>query len=260
LIYFQELEASPSASSELECERSPSAKSSPTAAQSSPSIGPECRSTKTSGPCLELMLTSSAAASPAKTSALLEMAQASLDLGPDFGMSTSASSKQCGQNGPLSKTSAPFALGDWKRSSGSSLRSGMTRSGTAFPLLPLARLTKGTASGSSPIRPGIPTPTSRDWKDGSAQSCKNVPVNALLGRWVHMFPTPTWRDSSHARNSTAVRYRPNKGHAGTTLIDAVVPPGGKLNPTFVEWLMGYPLEYSVLEHWETRSSRRSRKS
>lgn len=30
-----------------------------------------------------------------------------------------------------------------------------------------------------------PTPTTRDWKDGSAKSCENVPVNALLGRAVH---------------------------------------------------------------------------
>ena len=30
-----------------------------------------------------------------------------------------------------------------------------------------------------------PTVTSRDWKDGSARSCRNVPVNCLLGRAVH---------------------------------------------------------------------------
>lgn len=30
-----------------------------------------------------------------------------------------------------------------------------------------------------------PTPTSRDWKDGTAQSCANVPENGLLGRAVH---------------------------------------------------------------------------
>lgn len=54
----------------------------------------------------------------------------------------------------------------------------------------------------------MPTPTSRDQKDGSAQSCKNVPVNGLLGRAVHSYP-----------NSS---------------------PSGSLNPTWVEGLMGYP--------------------
>jgi len=35
--------------------------------------------------------------------------------------------------------------------------------------------------------------------------------------------------------------------------------GGTLNPTWVEWLMGFPIGHTVLEHWETRSSRKSRK-
>ena len=37
-----------------------------------------------------------------------------------------------------------------------------------------------------------PTPTTRDHKDGDAQSCQNVPINALLGRAVHLagWPTP----------------------------------------------------------------------
>ncbi len=30
-----------------------------------------------------------------------------------------------------------------------------------------------------------PTPISRDYKDGTAKSCKNVPVNSMLGRAVH---------------------------------------------------------------------------
>lgn len=32
---------------------------------------------------------------------------------------------------------------------------------------------------------------------------------------------------------------------------------GALNPTWVEWLMGYPLGWTALEGWETRSSRKS---
>ena len=33
---------------------------------------------------------------------------------------------------------------------------------------------------------------------------------------------------------------------------------GSLNPTWVEWLMGYPTEYTVLKDWATPSSRKSR--
>jgi hypothetical protein len=34
--------------------------------------------------------------------------------------------------------------------------------------------------------------------------------------------------------------------------------GGQLNPTWVEWLMGYPLGWTALEGWGTRSSRSAR--
>ena len=64
-----------------------------------------------------------------------------------------------------------------------------------------------------------PTPTSRDWKDGSAKSCRNVPANCLLGREVH------------ARED----YQ-------TT---------GSLNPQWVEWLMGYPDGWTDLNSLET---------
>lgn len=36
--------------------------------------------------------------------------------------------------------------------------------------------------------------------------------------------------------------------------------GGALSPLWVEWLMGFPLGWTALEHWVTRSSRKSRKS
>lgn len=61
----------------------------------------------------------------------------------------------------------------------------------------------------------FPTPTARDWKDGTAQSCANVPINGLLGRAVHALPVPI--------------MRPNADES--------------LNPDWVELLMGYE------EHW-----------
>src|SRR5262252_9923644 len=36
------------------------------------------------------------------------------------------------------------------------------------------------------ITPSIwPTPTGRDWKEGSAKACANIPVNGLLGACAH---------------------------------------------------------------------------
>lgn len=208
-----------------------------------------------SEPSLEPKQTSSAAGSPVKTSASLEMVQGSLAFDQDSGANTSESLTKHTRTGRSSKMSGPFVLEDWTKYSGSSLRSGMTRNGIAFPLRPLAHPTGETESGLLPTpsassygsnqggaagrtgptrhslqsmaRHGLwPTPTNRDWKDGSAQSCKNVPVNALLGRAVHQGSQET----------------------------------GSLNPAFVEWLMGFPIGHTDCGPLEIRSSRKSRKS
>lgn len=44
---------------------------------------------------------------------------------------------------------------------------------------------------------GWPTPTTRDHKDGTAKSCENTPINALLGRAVHLtgWPTPAAQEA-----------------------------------------------------------------
>ena len=88
-----------------------------------------------------------------------------------------------------------------------------------------------------------------------------------------LWPTATAGDSKNAANRTATRHNPNsKHHSGTTLVDAVrmwptptaqdsknngapsqmvrntkplnAEVGGSLNPTWVEWLMGWPLGWT----------------
>jgi hypothetical protein len=70
----------------------------------------------------------------------------------------------------------------------------------------------------------LPTPSARDWKSGKA-SPETMAKNAM--------PLNEMIETTSA--------------------------GGSLNPTFVEYLMGYPLGWTVCEAWETRSSRRSRR-
>ena len=128
-------------------------------------------------------------------------------------------------------------------------RSGTMRSGKLYQRKTPVRLTSESDSSSSqrfatPTRKGnqlapsmlakhpgcaalLPTPTARDWKDGTAKSCRNVPVNALLRRAVHHLP------------------------------NATPSPGGKLNPRWVQWLMGFPAAWLNCVLSETRSSRRS---
>jgi len=99
-----------------------------------------------------------------------------------------------------------------------------------------------------------PTPTSKDWKDGSAESCKNVPVNSLLGRAIH-WPTPSSNNGTGGCTGLA-------GGAGNRkkLYAMLGEEEGKkmgsqsLNPYWVEWLMGYPIGWTDLELSETPSS------
>jgi hypothetical protein len=70
-----------------------------------------------------------------------------------------------------------------------------------------------------------PTPIGRDYKDGDAHSCRNVPVNGFLGRAVHMLPT-LWEEE---------RGLPRRE------VD------GALSPDWVSWLMGLPVGWTSLE-------------
>jgi hypothetical protein len=74
---------------------------------------------------------------------------------------------------------------------------------------------------------------------------------------VRMYPTPMARDAAN-RSGQAKRYL-EQGRVN--LQDRLAADGvrGSLNPTWVEWLMGFPLGWTVCEFWETRSSRRSRR-
>jgi len=88
-----------------------------------------------------------------------------------------------------------------------------------------------------------PTPNARDWKDSTYQSSLTALENghqATLGRIVHkmMWPTPT---AHNAKETNA----PSESQRNTPTLAAQV--GGTLNPTWVEWLMGWPLGWTDLK-------------
>jgi hypothetical protein len=99
-----------------------------------------------------------------------------------------------------------------------------------------------------------PTPQAANSKSGVDHHRAGRPssggddlVTAVM-RW----PTPASRDYRHP-NKKPYSER-GGGSKGEQLPNAV---GGALNPTWVEWLMGYPLGWTDLSHSATPSSHRS---
>ena len=91
-----------------------------------------------------------------------------------------------------------------------------------------------------------PTPTTQDAHNNGApsQNARNTPpLNAVVTRAE--FPTPTKSDAKGGA------LEPTKG--GRRL--ATEHGGGKLNPTWVEWLMGWPLGWTDLKPLATAKFR-----
>jgi len=73
-----------------------------------------------------------------------------------------------------------------------------------------------------------PTPTARDWKDSG---------KAVVNSTRHLLPQAVAKSDK----------------------EKWITGGGALNPTWVEWLMGYPGGYTDLKDWAILSSRKSSK-
>jgi hypothetical protein len=145
-------------------------------------------------------------------------------------------------------------------------RSGLMRHGECYPLRTVVRPTAESAFGSSLI----PTPTTQD-NNQVAGMYANPKSTTTLGGWVRLWPTPVaddtgQRSKKYAQGGTplsmavrmwatpTVQDAKNNGAASqhkrnTKPLNAEV--GGHLNPPWVEWLMGWPLEWTALKPLET---------
>lgn len=190
-----------------------------------------------------------ASRSCAKTSPSPAREQGSTDRARVFGPNTHDSLASFDPATSSWRTSQLSLLGGLDEFSGTWPRSGMTRNGTAYRLQPLAPLTGGTASGL------LPTPTAVDHKQHNSPAAR-ARKSPSLGTVAH-WPTPNARDGSHG-GAQDPEKRKAQGHA-VGLDDAVYQGkgNGQLNPTWVEWLMGFPLGWTDLEASETPSSPRS---
>lgn len=151
---------------------------------------------------------------------------------------------------------------------------GMTLDGVLWEPPTSGRPIRGTASGSWPTpkandgekcgnfdlnnpRNGLPaaakkfpTPLASDWKRNGApgdHNRKSTSLGAVVQRW----PTPNASDANKWNNqSLADRKARGQQVRLSTAVSPQGGAGGQLNPTWVEWLMGWPLEWTDLKPLE----------
>ena len=162
-------------------------------------------------------------------------------------------------------------LEDWTEFSGRWPRSGTMRNGIAYRLPPLVPRISGTGYSSLLIDNGnvCPTPQaterSGNQKPGSHLSLSKWVTGQSKGKLSELerspsrtivrglgvaetsetLPTPAARDWKSGKGKTQVERGRS---AGPSLAEV---SGGQLNPTWVEWLMGFPIGFTDLEDSET---------
>lgn len=182
----------------------------------------------------EALLTSFLEAFPARTSAQQAGALASPGQSPASGESSHESSERFARrlfswrkarcSGLAALESSLATLPNW----------GSMRSGVVFQREAVALPTSEIGCGLS-----VPMPTvcgNYNRKGASAKSGDG------LATFVRMFPTPTVQDA-HNNGGESQSQR------NTVPLNALA--GGKLNPTWTEWLMGFPLGWTDLDPLET---------
>lgn len=181
--------------------------------------------------------TSSTEDSRVKISLLQELGKAWKESEADYFLRLCAWPKKSSPRSYSLKTSLQLPHGDLKQLSGKLMKSGMMLDGVVYPLRKLERITKEIAGGY------LPTP---DASNRGPTKTYNPKAKSQSGRtlqsYVAMFPTPTARS---APDCPAERQRKSPSLEAQVNI-SLNQNGGQLNPTWVEWLMGYPIGWTEL--------------
>ena len=157
------------------------------------------------------------------------------------------------------KTSQRCLLEDWETFSGHWPRSGTMRNGIAYRLRPLVPRISGTGFSL------LPTPTVGDSKNARNATAKRKPggkhnSGVTPCDYVTMWPTPRATDGNKGCRTIQGATKELKRGKNIDLTVAVVcqnGTSGKLNPEWVEWLMGFPAGWTDCEDSETQSCRKS---
>ena len=197
--------------------------------------------------------TSSAGDFRAKTSPPLERERGSRVPDQDSGVRWHELSVRYDPGTSSWKTHRCLFQEDLQQSSVTLPRWGLMLDGVCWERTTLAHLTSGIGSGFW-LTPKYwedrgerytPETSYRHWEEG-----RQVALSQVV-RDQRMWPTPTRSDHIH---SFAINPRKNDQRGGDTLGERVQKTGGdggKLNPTWVEWLMGWPLGFTDLKQSAT---------
>lgn len=172
---------------------------------------------------MELFPTQFAAVSPAKISPSPVTASGSTGIVLDYGASSPDLLAKFDRESSSWKTSQLCLVGGLAEFSETWPQSGTTRNGIAYRLPPLALRTNESESGL------WPTPRASEWKGTG-------PIG-----------------------SKSQAYRLARSYLDAT-VQAASGKTGKLNPEWIDWLMGFPIGWTALDASETRLSRKYRKS
>jgi hypothetical protein len=203
----------------------------------------------------EELLTSYLEAFRARTYQQQEKVLESTEQEVECGITWHESSEKYNQNMSSLKTAQPCVLEDLSEFSKTLPRSGMMQGGLYWEQLMLERLTKEIGCGLWPTPTASAMPCEgtqrimrKKWLAGElsleeASAIAGRDVRKAQGKVPEMWPTPTVCGNYNRKGASAT--------SGDGLATVV---GGKLNPTWVEWLMGWPLGWTDLKPLVTDKS------
>ncbi len=202
------------------------------------------------------MSISSPADSHARTSALQVLARAWRESEAGFIARSSASPLSFDRPSCSWKTSPPSENMQASLSA-TWPRWGSIVGGQLYRQLKLGRTTSAIDGGSLlPMPTASPYGSSQNGSNSSRPSAGTLSLQTrdARGEASKLWPTPTRADSrASARGTTTTGVM----HAGESLTDRLRSETGQhgdlLSPRFVEWMMGYPRNWSDWQHWATPS-------
>jgi hypothetical protein len=188
----------------------------------------------------------------AKTLVQQEKAQALTESDQECGEKWRASFTKYDPDMRLWKTHQCLLLGDLEPFLETWPQWGLMRDGECWEQRMLEQTIRETESGLS--QQMWPTPTAHNAKEKGYPAEFNRMTQGL-GTVVKKFPTPQASDNRDRGNMSnpSIQRRVVKGKQ-IMLSQSVHPTSGQLNPTWVEWLMGWPLGWTDLKPLATDKS------